>query len=136
LAVALEKHVGQAQEKADCIIALEIEEEGIPPLKLEAETALFRIAQEAISNVLKHSRCTRARVALRAEGETLALEVADDGVGLDDSGAQRRFAGGFGLVGMRERAETLGGSLEIKSGRGKGTSVIARLPLRRITGEV
>ncbi len=136
LAVALEKHVRQLQEKADCRIVLEREEKSLPPLTLEAETALFRIAQEATNNALKHSRCTRVRVALRVEGDSLVLEVVDDGVGLEPAGTQRRFSGGFGLVGMRERAESLGGSLEIRAGKGKGTAVIAMLPLRGITREV
>jgi len=136
LAVALEKHVGQAREKAPCEILLDLVPEEIPPLPKEAETALFRIAQEAISNAIKHSRCTRARVALRVEGGEVVLEVADDGVGFNASGTQRRHAAGFGLVGMRERAESLGGSLRISSVRGGGTSVVARLPVHGMDGEV
>ncbi|NPV60262.1 MAG: response regulator [Actinobacteria bacterium] len=136
LEVALEKHVAQLQEKAGCHIILETAQGGLPPLTLEAETALYRIAQEAVNNVLKHSRCNQAKVSLRVEGDTIVLEITDDGVGFDASGAQRRFTAGFGLVGMRERAESLGGSLEIRSGRGKGTSVVTRLPLRGIAGEV
>ncbi len=136
LAVALEKHVGQVREKAPCEILLDLVPEEIPSLPKEAETALFRIAQEAISNALKHSRCTRARVALRVEGGEVVLEVADDGVGFDASGMQRRHTAGFGLVGMRERAESLGGSLHIRSVKGGGTSVVARLPVRGMDGEV
>jgi signal transduction histidine kinase len=96
----------------------------------ELETALYRVAQEAMTNALKHSGAESLTVDVtEAEGH-VTLRVRDDGQGFDKSGD----SGGFGLVSMRERVELLGGNLTIESAPGAGTTVTARLPaLRRPT---
>jgi signal transduction histidine kinase len=93
----------------------------------ELETALYRVAQEAMTNGLKHSGAEALTVEVsEADGRTI-VRVHDDGQGFDPSAAP----GGFGLAGMRERVELLGGTLVIEAAPGAGTTVIARLPVRR-----
>jgi signal transduction histidine kinase len=95
----------------------------LPP---EIETALFRIAQEALTNVARHARAERVDVSLTRDGDGLRLEVHDHGVGLRSGDGVRTQ--GTGLVGVRERVRALGGTLSITSGG--GTRLEVRLPLR------
>ena len=90
------------------------------------ELALFRVAQEATNNAVKHARATSLVVSLAHEHETLVLEVKDDGMGITLQPGPRQ---GFGLSGMRERVRQVGGSFDIRSTPGVGTAVIARVPL-------
>lgn len=99
-------------------------------LPAEVEVAAFRIVQEAVTNVARHAGATRCTVRLAAESARLLVEVEDDGVGFDpdvETGAEQRP--GLGLVGMRERAAGLGGSVIVDSGPGRGTRVSVSLPL-------
>lgn len=89
------------------------------------ELACFRIAQEALTNVLRHADARNVRVELRADANRLCLRVEDDGHGFDPLAAY-----GLGLVTMRERAQQLGGRLDIDSHPGRGTRLRAELPLR------
>jgi signal transduction histidine kinase len=91
-------------------------------LSPEVEQELYRVAQAALNNVLKHAHAARVHVALSSANGTVSLEIADDGVGFDPS---MRSAEGFGLRGMRERVERLGGPLRIDSSAGGGTRVHA-----------
>ena len=84
--------------------------------------------QEALSNIAKHSGAERARVEISESGGRIAIEVRDEGEGFDPGEPGR----GFGLVGMRERVELAGGTLEISSSPGTGTRVTATLPARRL----
>jgi len=95
------------------------------------ETACFRIAQEAMTNVLRHAEAKRARVELRAVDGELELVVEDDGKGFNVPAAQARAASGasLGLLGMEERADLAGGRLEMHSAIGGGTRLRARFPL-------
>ena len=91
-------------------------------LPLPAETALFRIAQEALNNVAKHARATRATVHAGVQDGTLRIRVQDDGTG----GAR---ADGHGLVGLADRLAVLGGRLVVENPVGGGTLVAADIPL-------
>ena len=96
------------------------------------ETAVYRTAQEALQNVVKHARARAVRVRLSVRGDHVLLEVRDDGQGL--AAAQARTGGsadptGFGLSGMRKRAELLGGKLELSSSPGRGTMVRLVVPV-------
>jgi two-component system sensor histidine kinase DegS len=92
----------------------------------EYELSLFRLVQEAVNNVVKHAQATEIRVTIRNEHDMLIVQITDDGTGFD---VKAKSKAGFGLAGMRERVIHLRGSLEIKSELGKGTTVIAKVPL-------
>jgi signal transduction histidine kinase len=99
-----------------------------PPLTTPVEQCIYRVAQEAIANVVHHAGARTLRVRLAYDGAQVALTVADDGLGFDPRQAAR--AGHYGLVGMRERAALVGGELAIESGPGEGTSVRLLIHLR------
>lgn len=93
----------------------------------DVETHLYRIAQEALNNVHKHAQANSVEISLDKRGELVVLIIADDGSGFDADGKTNRTTG-IGLIGMRERAALTGGSLEIESKPGKGTTVFVRVP--------
>jgi len=92
------------------------------------ETAVFRIVQEALTNILKHARARHAAIEVAITPQHVSLVITDDGRGFDLSAVTTRIEGGMGLLGMRERAELLGGTLRLKSGEGGGTRVEAMIP--------
>ena len=94
------------------------------------EINLYRIAQEALNNVRKHAQSTRVDVILERRGADLMLVVEDDGNGFeaDERGVPAGGTQGLGLLGMRERAALMGGTIEIESAPGEGTTVFARVP--------
>jgi two-component system sensor histidine kinase UhpB len=95
------------------------------------ELVLYRVAQEALNNVARHSRATQLLVHLSQQGETLRLEVADNGQGFDPQGlAEGRSMGrGLGLMGMSERLSMVHGSIDWISAPGQGTQMVAEVPL-------
>lgn len=107
----------------------QVDHSGAPPLPAPVKTALFRIAQEALTNILRHAHATRAAVTLELSPREVALTIADNGRGFDAGRAQADARGGIGLRNMRERLDALGGTLEISSQIGH-TVVAARVPLR------
>ena len=92
----------------------------------DAETTLYRIAQEALNNVAKHSRARHVDVMLERRSDHVMLIVEDDGVGFDNGDGERRGQG-FGLVGMQERAALVGATLQVESAVGKGTTILVRM---------
>ncbi len=98
-------------------------------LPQEIEQHLLRIAQEAVANTLKHAGATRIWMKLHLETNKLHLCMRDNGRGFDQEGAFASFGGHFGLIGMRERAERLGGELRLSSHPGEGTEVEVSVPL-------
>jgi PAS domain S-box-containing protein len=114
------------------------EELGRERLAAEVETTLFRVAQEALTNVRKHAQTERVRVALERQGQTVRLQVRDWGRGFSPSEETDGAGPGekVGLSSMRERVALLGGRFEIHSEPGAGTSVVAEIPLgEEIEGE-
>jgi signal transduction histidine kinase len=109
-------------------IAVELEADGGPlgPIPPATEVQAVRIIQEALTNVRKHARADRARVRLQRDGAWLRVTVEDDGVGWDGQASRNGLH--FGLQTMRERAEGLGGQLEIEAAPGRGTRIVATLP--------
>jgi len=97
-------------------------------LPSEVESALYRIAQEALNNVAKHARAKHAEIILERRTDHVILIVEDDGVGFE-TGDPASTAGreGFGLMGMQERAALIGATLEIESGSGQGTTILVRM---------
>lgn len=109
----------------------------VPPevliVDIDIVTALFRIFQEALTNVLKHSQATRVEVSLKDEGSRIVLEIRDNGVGI--TGEQMSKRNSFGLLGMRERLYPLGGTISIRGGEQGGTTLTAIIPVTGITAE-
>src|SRR5215471_5758826 len=97
-----------------------------PVAPVEVKHALYRIAQEALGNTVKHAHARRVDVRLEARRHTVALEIVDDGVGFDPDGL---YPGHLGLRSMHERALAVGGSLEVSSCRGQGTRIRVTVPL-------
>jgi signal transduction histidine kinase len=93
-----------------------------------AETAVYRTAQEALQNVAKHAEASSVRVRLFRHGSRAVLEVADDGTGFDVDAPASPGPTGLGLSGMRERAELLGGRLDLSAAPGRGTTVRLTIP--------
>jgi signal transduction histidine kinase/ligand-binding sensor domain-containing protein len=98
-------------------------------LPAELELNLLRIAQEAVANAMKHARASMIRVELAMEGRSLRLGVKDDGQGFEPAGTFSLIGGHFGIVGMRERAQRLGGRFSLSSSPGSGTEVEVSVPL-------
>ncbi|HTH51023.1 MAG TPA: sensor histidine kinase, partial [Pyrinomonadaceae bacterium] len=97
-------------------------------LQPEAETNLYRITQEALNNALQHAHATRVSVLLQRRKDDLVLIVEDDGSGFEPASISSTPASGIGLAGMKERAALLGGSLDLDTTPGQGTSIIVRIP--------
>jgi signal transduction histidine kinase len=95
-------------------------------LPVEIETALYRIVQESLTNVVKHAQASHVSILLTRRGDSAAAVIEDDGRGF----VPERTNGGFGLVGMRERMQLLDGTLTIESTPGAGTTLVAEVPLR------
>jgi two-component system sensor histidine kinase UhpB len=98
-------------------------------LPAEVELALYRVAQEALTNVRRHAGATQAKVRLTRAGGAVELLVEDDGAGFDPS--RPRAETGLGLAGMRERMALIGGSLAVRSAPGQGTKIIATANVQR-----
>ncbi len=105
-------------------VVLDAQEE-LPSLSAAVETAVYRIAVEAVTNVIRHADARECHVHLRVDGD-LQLEVRDDGAGLSPN-----YRAGVGLRAMQERAEELGGTFHIERGLGKGTRLMIVLPLEK-----
>jgi two-component system NarL family sensor kinase len=105
-------------------VQVHVQDELDLPLRVEAE--LLRIAQEALANVRAHARATAVEIAFSARGRDVVLSIRDNGQGFNP---RATADGHHGLVGMRERARILGGSLRVESGPGRGTRILARVPL-------
>ncbi len=119
MASTLEAFARRVQERSSIEIELYCDRGERLPLLQERE--MWRIAQEALTNVERHSKASRARILWRCNGESAALEVADDGDGFPIGNAGRLDS--YGILGMRERASSIGASLDLASQVGKGTRV-------------
>ncbi|HTP13416.1 MAG TPA: ATP-binding protein, partial [Bacteroidota bacterium] len=95
----------------------------------EEEINLFRIVQESLNNILKHSHATELGVTLQKERDRVILRIEDNGCGFQQADGRQGNRGGLGLSSMAERARILGGEIRIESNNGRGTSVLLTLPL-------
>jgi signal transduction histidine kinase len=96
---------------------------------VEKEKALYRIAQEALNNVVKHAQTRRAELVLSSDGHMIGMTIQDEGRGFEPAPAANGRSSGFGLGNMRERAVALGGVCDIHSVPGKGTRIAVTLPV-------
>jgi PAS domain S-box-containing protein len=126
LVQALRTHAAALESRVGLSILLEAD---LPDrLPLDVEEALYRIAQEALHNVVKHAAAAQARVRLERRGDEVCLTVEDDGQGFDEGGVSEAQ---LGLAGMRARSARLGGTVSIRSTPGVGTTVEALVPVPR-----
>ncbi len=100
----------------------------------DLESLLFRIAQEALTNVIKHARADRVRIAMARSGDRVELRIRDDGVGFSPERPGSATERGIGLTGMTDRVGLFGGELTIVSAPGKGTSITATVRLEPMPG--
>jgi signal transduction histidine kinase len=138
LPAALRSCAHNALDAAGVEVHLEVigQERRLPP---QVEIALFRIAQEAITNIACHARAESAYLSLEFNDESIGLQIEDDGVGFDPSHVFSSPAGtskGVGLLGMKERAELLGGTFTIDTRPGGGTRVAVEIPVKWGEGDV
>ena len=133
LVAAIEWQVSELQRKTKmkCHFSLPDEE---PNLTDKERTALFRIMQESLSNVLRHSKATEVRLELIVNDSSLLMNIIDNGKGISDNEVLGSHS--FGLMGMRERAYIFGGTVKIYGEDGKGTTVSVRIPLNLKPGKV
>jgi PAS domain S-box-containing protein len=125
LLAALREHAEQVAKRSQ--LGVEVQgEEPQPRLPAATEIALFRVAQEALTNIVKHARARAVTVSLRANAGLVTLTIEDDGAGFD--GEARAMAAGMGMASMRERAEAVGARPRIESAPGRGTRVIVEVP--------
>ena len=129
LVAALGKQVELLRARHGLIVEADLGEE--PEEPLEVKEAIYRIAQEALHNIVKHANAARIRLGLARSESAITLEVADDGQGFDPAQA---FPGHLGLHTMRDRAERLGGSIDLTSAIGCGTQLRVCIPVRRTPG--
>lgn len=123
VAAALRQELRRLESHAGLRGALRVEG-SLGRLPGRVAVALYRIGEEALTNVVRHAEAGRVDVALRVEDGVAVLEVADDGLGIDPG-----HVPSLGLAGMRERAAALGGDLAVRPGPRKGTLLAARIPL-------
>jgi len=126
LAAAVRWYVKESVEPQGLDVAMTIDgtDERLPH---HLETAVFRIVQEALTNILKHAQARRAEIAIHLGPSDVRVRITDDGRGFDLAAVTTRRDGGLGVIGMRERAELLGGRLQVTSGP-QGTRVEAVIP--------
>jgi len=117
---------GECREMSEHGVLVHFSEAAVPSVSGEVALCLFRIAQEALSNVIKHSRASTARVTMTGTMNAVSLTVEDGGVGFV---ADERVEG-LGLVSIRERVRSVGGVLSVRSAPGQGTMIAARVPVR------
>ncbi|HKW47379.1 MAG TPA: sensor histidine kinase, partial [Gemmatimonadaceae bacterium] len=127
LADAIEWQAQDFAARTGLELELDIHSPGASPSGPIA-SAVFRMLQEALTNVAKHAKATRVRVALHIEGDILSLDITDDGRGITRD--EMRGSHSLGLLGLRERAIALGGSVNVFSENTSGTTVALRLPLQ------
>jgi len=120
LVAALRELATEWAQQTNIVANLRIE--GTQTLPISVEEALFRVAQEALANVARHSKATLVQMILTTTDETVTLSIVDNGQGFDTT---RQGDLGVGLLSMQERMKALGGDVHVESTPGKGTRVVA-----------
>jgi signal transduction histidine kinase len=138
IVAALEWLVGEFSERSGIECELHLSEAQIE-LDADRTTVVFRIVQESLTNVARHAHASRAQVTVERLSDTYVISVVDDGRGFDPQAPRNPKS--LGLVGLQERAQMLGGQLEVRGGRGSGGAAIvvsfpaaARSNERRLVG--
>lgn len=127
LAAAIEWQVEEFEQRTG--IECDVSVDGVIILQQDCSTAIFRIFQEALTNIARHAKATKVRASLKEEDGKLVLEVRDNGIGITEK--QICDAKSFGIMGMRERVYPWGGEVKINGILGEGTTVRVSIPLRK-----
>jgi signal transduction histidine kinase len=122
---ALEWYTTDLERRSETLCTFE--HQPMPAITDAVATAAYRIAQEALTNVVRHARAAKAVVTLNAENNVLVLQVQDDGQGFDVDALTE--SEGLGVAGMKERASLVGGQLRVRSTIGQGTQIRLEVPL-------
>ena len=126
LVAAIEWQAQQFQQRTGIECLCDAERETID-LNREQATAVFRVFQEVLTNVIRHAQATRVEITMSENNGAFVLEVKDNGRGISTS--ERQNMRSLGLLGMHERVQLIGGKIEINGAKGKGTRVVVRVPL-------
>jgi len=127
---ALARHVEEASSHSDVEIDFQYSRPpGLGRLPSRIEVTLYRSAQEAITNIVRHSRATRASAVVLQRRDEVTLLIEDDGVGFDVAAVEGNGSGGLGLTGMKERAALIGGTCAVDSTPQHGTTVRVNIPV-------
>src|SRR5262249_45435714 len=127
LYAALAQHIAGWSDRTEIEVDYEAAAVETERLPADIETAVYRIVQEALTNVARHAKAHRVSVTISRHGGDVTVAVEDDGVGFNSEAAVT--SGRLGLVGMQERVALIGGTLDVESSPGSGTTVLARFPL-------
>jgi signal transduction histidine kinase len=129
LPAALERYAEDLGQRTGLVLnlAIELNDQRLDP---EIETVVYRVAQEALTNVVKYANATSVDLALHERGDVYVLSVTDDGEGFDLASQEET---GLGIRGMRERADLVGGRLDVRSVAGQGASVTLEVPRKPVT---
>lgn len=127
LAAAIEWQVRDFQKHSGIVCELELDDADLQ-LDENRATAIFRIVQESLTNILRHARASRIKLSLCARGERLQLQISDDGIGLTPEVLKKSQS--FGITGMRERVRLLNGKLNLSGHPGQGTQLKVSIPMR------
>ncbi len=127
LEAALRQYLRSAGSKSDLTVRFKARGFAGKRLPAAVETALYRVVQEAVTNVVRHARATRVDVLAECRDGRVNLMVEDDGVGFDPDEVRRGEH--LGLLGLQERADALGGTMTLESAPGKGTAVVVEVPI-------
>lgn len=125
LVSVLRHNAENLQKRYGMTVALDVEP--VEGLSRPQETAVYRIVQEALRNAQKHSSASKVTIRIKKQDDAILVAIEDDGVGFDYASASGDLTH-YGLVSMQERAQLIGGELQIKSGPGKGTVVKLKVP--------
>jgi PAS domain S-box-containing protein len=132
VAAALTEYAGNWSKRFGISAEVHMTRPADARLSRETETTIYRFAQEALNNIAKHAQAERVDIVLEHTSEHVSLIVEDNGIGFNPSDAAPS-TGGFGLIGMRERASLAGADFQIESAPGNGTTVILRVPVTSAT---
>ena len=128
LPAALQQEVEQFQDRSQIPCRLEVEAD-LPELNDDAQTTLFRLTQEFLTNISRHAGADQVEVRLDTNDDHIRLQIKDDGIGFDEKAARKR--GHLGLVGARERVDSFKGNLELITAPNRGTLVVVTIPAYR-----
>jgi NarL family two-component system sensor histidine kinase LiaS len=128
LPTTLREYIFEWEGRNDTVVNLVIRNER--PLPLETEQAIYRVIQEALANISRHSKAKRADISVVYNHDSLQVSIADDGCGFD----MNQKAKGLGFRSMRERISGIRGNFQIQSAPGQGTRVIVQLPIKQSAG--